>query len=160
MSQAHPVHHENIFKTLKDMKFEDTILHECGITMNDSVEARAIADVMAAKPGITAVKAKPGIKSGLSIIEPCVIGNRPAIAGYEPKKGIFYLYAVADDLSLSMKPDRKPKAVVVAAAIPTTWCRSATRSTVCRGYLGWCPWLGSPRAVALPVTPSCLVAAM
>lgn len=53
MSQAQPVHHDNIFKTMKDMKFEDTISHECGITMNDSVEARAIADVMAAKPGIT-----------------------------------------------------------------------------------------------------------
>jgi propane monooxygenase coupling protein len=53
MSQAQPVHHENIFKTMKDMKFEDTISHECGITMNDSVEARAIADVMATKPGIT-----------------------------------------------------------------------------------------------------------
>jgi len=53
MSQAQPVHHENIFKSMKDVKFEDTVSHECGITMNDSVEARAIADVMAAKPGIT-----------------------------------------------------------------------------------------------------------
>jgi propane monooxygenase coupling protein len=53
MSQAQPVHHESIFKSLKDVKFEDTISHECGVTMNDSVEARAIAEVMAAKPGIT-----------------------------------------------------------------------------------------------------------
>lgn len=53
MSQAQPVHHESIFKSLKDVKFEDTISHECGVTMNDSVEARAIAEVMATKPGIT-----------------------------------------------------------------------------------------------------------
>ena len=34
----------NIFKSMKDIKFEDTISDECGVTMNDSVEARAIAD--------------------------------------------------------------------------------------------------------------------
>jgi propane monooxygenase coupling protein len=49
MSLAHT---DNIFKSMKDMKFEDTISHECGVTMNDSVEARAIAEVMAHKPGI------------------------------------------------------------------------------------------------------------
>ena len=49
MSQAHT---DNIFKSMKDVKFEDTISHECGVTMNDSVEARAIAEVMAHKPGI------------------------------------------------------------------------------------------------------------
>lgn len=52
MSQATPLHHDNIFKSMKDMKFEATISHECGVTMNDSVEARAIAEVMAVKPGI------------------------------------------------------------------------------------------------------------
>ena len=45
--------HQNIFKSMKDIRFEDTISHQCGITMNDSVEARAIAEVMAEKPGIT-----------------------------------------------------------------------------------------------------------
>ena len=49
MSQAHS---GTIFKHMKDVKFEDTISHECGVTMNDSVEARAIAEVMAQKPGI------------------------------------------------------------------------------------------------------------
>src|SRR5258708_38503050 len=42
----------NMFKSMKDMKFEDTSSHQCGITMNDSVEARAIAEVMALKPDI------------------------------------------------------------------------------------------------------------
>jgi propane monooxygenase coupling protein len=42
----------NIFKSMKDIKFEDTISHQCGVTMNDSVEARAIAEVMETKPGI------------------------------------------------------------------------------------------------------------
>jgi propane monooxygenase coupling protein len=37
---------DNIFKSMKDITFEDTVSHQCGITMNDSVEARAIADVM------------------------------------------------------------------------------------------------------------------
>src|SRR5258708_7817229 len=46
-------HTDNIFKSMKDMKFEGTISHECGVTMNDSVEARAIAELMATKPGIT-----------------------------------------------------------------------------------------------------------
>jgi len=45
-------HHANIFKSMKDIKFEDTISHQCGVTMNDSVEARAIAEVMAEKKGI------------------------------------------------------------------------------------------------------------
>ncbi len=52
MSQSAPLHNDNIFKSMKDMKFEATISHECGVTMNDSVEARAIAEVMAIKPGI------------------------------------------------------------------------------------------------------------
>jgi len=54
MSQAQPVasHQDNIFKSMKDMKFEGTISHQCGVTMNDSVEARAIAELMATKPGI------------------------------------------------------------------------------------------------------------
>ncbi|MCF3948038.1 MmoB/DmpM family protein [Acidiphilium sp. AL] len=50
MTQAHPA---TIFKSMKDVRFEDTISHQCGVTMNDSVEARAIADVMATKEGIT-----------------------------------------------------------------------------------------------------------
>ena len=45
--------HANIFKSMKDIKFEDTISHQCGITMNDSVEARAIAEVMETKKGVT-----------------------------------------------------------------------------------------------------------
>ena len=45
--------HDNIFKSMKDIKFEDTISHQCGVTMNDSVEARAIATVMARHDHIT-----------------------------------------------------------------------------------------------------------
>jgi propane monooxygenase coupling protein len=47
------IHHANIFKSMKDIQFKDTISHQCGITMNDSVEARAIAEVMEAKPNVT-----------------------------------------------------------------------------------------------------------
>ena len=42
----------NIFKAFKDLEFEETISHQCGVTMNDSVEARAIAELMVTKPGI------------------------------------------------------------------------------------------------------------
>ena len=45
--------HENIFKSMKDITFEQTISHECGVTMDDSVEARAIAEFMAEKPDVT-----------------------------------------------------------------------------------------------------------
>ena len=51
-SQPHP-HSDNIFKSMKDMKFEDTVSDQCGVTMNDSVEARVIAEVMGEKPGVT-----------------------------------------------------------------------------------------------------------
>jgi propane monooxygenase coupling protein len=50
MSQSHT---DNIFKSMKDMRFEDTVSDQCGVTMNDSVEARVIAEVMAEKPGVT-----------------------------------------------------------------------------------------------------------
>ena len=46
-------HTDNIFHAMKDITFEKTISHQCGVTMNDSVEARAIAEVMGEKPGIT-----------------------------------------------------------------------------------------------------------
>jgi propane monooxygenase coupling protein len=45
--------HDNIFKAMKDITFEKTISHQCGVTMSDSVEARAIAEFMDAKPGVT-----------------------------------------------------------------------------------------------------------
>ena len=45
--------HNNIFKPMKDITFEKTVSHQCGVTMSDSVEARAIAEFMATKPGIT-----------------------------------------------------------------------------------------------------------
>lgn len=45
-------HHANIFKSMKEIKFDDTISHQCGVTMNDSVEARAIAEVMNGKPNV------------------------------------------------------------------------------------------------------------
>ena len=45
-------HHQNIFKSMKDIDFKDTISHQCGVTMNDSVEARAIAEFMGKKPGV------------------------------------------------------------------------------------------------------------
>jgi len=45
--------HDNIFKAMKDITFEQTISHQCGVTMNDSVEARAIAEFMGSKPGVT-----------------------------------------------------------------------------------------------------------
>ena len=47
------LHEDNIFKSMKDIKFEDTVSHQCGVTMNDSVEARAIADVMSRHDNIT-----------------------------------------------------------------------------------------------------------
>ncbi len=46
-------HHQNIFKSMKDIDFKDTISHQCGVTMNDSVEARAIAELMGKKDGVT-----------------------------------------------------------------------------------------------------------
>jgi propane monooxygenase coupling protein len=44
---------QNIFKSMKDITFDKTISHQCGVTMNDSVEARAIAEFMGEKPGVT-----------------------------------------------------------------------------------------------------------
>ena len=45
--------HSNVVKSMKDITFDHTISHQCGITMNDSVEARAIAEFMAEKPEVT-----------------------------------------------------------------------------------------------------------
>lgn len=44
---------QQLFKPLKDITHESTISHQCGVTMNDSVEARCIAEVMEDKPGIS-----------------------------------------------------------------------------------------------------------
>ena len=50
---AVPYHGQNIFKSMKDLDFKQTISHQCGVTMNDSVEARSIAEFMSEKPGVT-----------------------------------------------------------------------------------------------------------
>ena len=38
--------------TFNDLDRKDTISHMCGVTMNDSVDARGIAEIMEEKPGI------------------------------------------------------------------------------------------------------------
>jgi len=53
LKESDMLHEDNIFKSMKDIKFEDTVSHQCGVTMNDSVEARAIADVMSRHDHIT-----------------------------------------------------------------------------------------------------------
>ena len=54
--------HGHIFKSMKDIRFEDTVSHQCGITMSDSVESRAIADVMEKKKGVTVTYAPAMIR--------------------------------------------------------------------------------------------------
>ena len=45
--------HANIFKPMNELEFKDTVSHQCGVTMNDSVEARAIAEVMGRRDNVT-----------------------------------------------------------------------------------------------------------
>ncbi len=52
-STARDATHGNIFKSMKDIEFKQTISHQCGVTMNDSVEARAIAEFMNEDPTVT-----------------------------------------------------------------------------------------------------------
>lgn len=44
---------QNIFKDMSHIVFENTISHQCGVTMSDSVEARAIAEYMDEDPAVT-----------------------------------------------------------------------------------------------------------
>lgn len=44
---------QNIFKDMSHIEFKDTISHQCGVTMSDSVEARAIAEYMDENPAVT-----------------------------------------------------------------------------------------------------------
>lgn len=39
-------------QTFKDLNRQDTVSHRCGVTMNDSTDARVIAEVMQEKHGI------------------------------------------------------------------------------------------------------------
>ena len=43
---------ETVFQKMGDLKLNQTISHQCGVTMNDSVEARAIAEFMGTKPNV------------------------------------------------------------------------------------------------------------
>lgn len=61
-SVARDASQSNIFKSMKDITFEQTISHQCGVTMNDSVEARAIAEFMSKKPGVTVTYAPAMIR--------------------------------------------------------------------------------------------------
>ena len=45
-------HTATIFQSMKDLRFETTISHQCGVTMSDSVDARIIAELMSGKPNI------------------------------------------------------------------------------------------------------------
>ena len=59
---ARDASHQNIFKEMKDIVFDQTISHQCGVTMSDSVEARAIAEFMGAKDGVTVTYAPAMIR--------------------------------------------------------------------------------------------------
>jgi propane monooxygenase coupling protein len=61
-SVARDASQSNIFKSMKDITFEQTISHQCGVTMSDSVEARAIAEFMGTKPGVTVTYAPAMIR--------------------------------------------------------------------------------------------------
>jgi propane monooxygenase coupling protein len=61
-SVARDASQANIFKSMKDITFEQTISHQCGVTMSDSVEARAIAEFMGTKPGVTVTYAPAMIR--------------------------------------------------------------------------------------------------
>lgn len=50
---ARDASNKNIFKSMKDITFDQSISHQCGVTMNDSVEARAIAEFMDEDPNVT-----------------------------------------------------------------------------------------------------------
>ena len=39
-------------QTFKDLDRQDSISHRCGVTMNDSNDARVIAELMEGKPGV------------------------------------------------------------------------------------------------------------
>lgn len=39
-------------QTFKDLDRQDTVSHKCGVTMNDSADARVIAEIMEEKPGV------------------------------------------------------------------------------------------------------------
>ena len=43
---------QNIFKDMSHIEFKNTISHQCGVTMSDSVEARAIAEYMDQDPNV------------------------------------------------------------------------------------------------------------
>lgn len=51
----------NIFKSMKDITFDKTISDECGVTMNDSVEARAIAEFMDENDDAVTVTYQPAL---------------------------------------------------------------------------------------------------
>ncbi|MBL0373432.1 MmoB/DmpM family protein [Rhizobium sp. KVB221] len=61
-SVARDASQSNIFKSMKEITFEQTISHQCGVTMSDSVEARAIAEFMGTKPGVTVTYAPAMIR--------------------------------------------------------------------------------------------------
>lgn len=42
--------------TFHDLNREHSISHMCGVTMNDSADARVIAEVMEEKPGVTVTR--------------------------------------------------------------------------------------------------------
>lgn len=44
---------QNIFKDMSHIEFKNTISHQCGVTMSDSVEARAIAEYKDEDPAVT-----------------------------------------------------------------------------------------------------------
>lgn len=52
-SAARSSENQNIFQKMGDIVFKETISHQCGVTMNDSVEARAIAEFMGTKPNVS-----------------------------------------------------------------------------------------------------------
>lgn len=54
-------HSSNIFKSMKDITFDRTISDQCGVTMNDSVEARAIAEFMDEKDPNVVVTYNPAL---------------------------------------------------------------------------------------------------
>ena len=100
----------NIFKSMKDIDFEETISHQCGVTMNDRVEARAIAEVMGEKDGVT-------------------VTYQPAMIRIDGEgKLVFKMDEISEDLGREMtaRSSRSTRRRITAA-----WCGWTTTPSSC-----------------------------
>jgi hypothetical protein len=121
---------------------------------NSASEALDVYALSAKSPYLTVAKPKPKIGKGRDILNLFVLGGAPYLVMYTAKNGVFEVYAIADDFSLSPVPYKffRNHELAVSKGFTTVKCFVCQGQVAFLGYDNKSGYVGLYSASAIPAS--------